>query len=130
MSHRLHLTFRVRDLDATRAFYGDLLGGEVGASSAEAVDLSFFGNHLTCHLAPDWTPPPPGPEGPFLHATVSDEAFGRLAARLAQAGVSFLEPPGEEQVGKRSRHRMVVLDPTGNAILFQTPLDETLAFDA
>ena len=130
MSHRFHLTFRVRDLEAARAFYGELLGGEVANQTATSTDFSFFGSDLTCRLAPDWTPPPPGPSGPALRATVSPETFTRIAARLEQAGTSFLEPPQDEPVGKLTRRKMAFLDPSGNALLLQTALDETLAFDA
>lgn len=39
-----HLAYNVRDLDETRAFYGDVLGCTEGRSTETWVDYSFFGH--------------------------------------------------------------------------------------
>lgn len=48
-----HLAFPVHDLDAARAFYGDLLGCPEGRSSTHWIDFNFFGHQIVAHLAPD-----------------------------------------------------------------------------
>lgn len=45
-SSAFHLAFTVRDLAATRAFFGGLLGCQEGYLSETRVNFNFFGNHL------------------------------------------------------------------------------------
>ena len=45
-----HLAYNVRDLDETRAFYGDVLGCTEGRSTETWVDYSFFGHQISMHL--------------------------------------------------------------------------------
>jgi len=47
-----HLAIRVADLEASRAFYGELLGCPEGRSADTWVDFNFYGHQLVCHLAP------------------------------------------------------------------------------
>ena len=46
-----HLAFPVHDLDAIRAFYGDLLGCMEGRSADRWVDFDFFGHQISAHLS-------------------------------------------------------------------------------
>ena len=46
-----HLAIPVRDLPSARAFYGGLLGCPEGRSSAQWVDLNFFGHQHACQAA-------------------------------------------------------------------------------
>jgi len=45
-----HLAFNVTDLDATRRFYGDVLGCVEGRSTDTWVDFDFFGHQISMHL--------------------------------------------------------------------------------
>lgn len=48
-----HLAFPIRDIDETRAFYGDLLGCDIGRSTDKWIDFNFFGHQLSAHIKPE-----------------------------------------------------------------------------
>jgi uncharacterized protein len=50
MRTAFHLAYNVRDLDASRAFYGDLLGCREGRSTDTWVDFGLFGHQISLHL--------------------------------------------------------------------------------
>jgi extradiol dioxygenase family protein len=122
-----HLAFPVHDLDAARAFYGELLGCPEGRSSPEWIDFNFYGHQIVAHLAPEAC------GGAALNAVdghgVPVRHFGivlpladweAMAERLKSLGTKFvIEPyirfkgePGEQAT-------MFFLDPSGNAIEFK-----------
>ena len=45
-----HLAFPVSDLEATRRFYLDTLGCQLGRESDRWIDFDFFGHQITAHL--------------------------------------------------------------------------------
>ena len=45
-----HLAFAVSDLEATRAFYVDVLGCRVGREAERWIDFDFFGHQISAHL--------------------------------------------------------------------------------
>ena len=47
---RFHLAVPVHDLDAARAFYGDVLGCPEGRSADHWVDFNLFGHQFVAHL--------------------------------------------------------------------------------
>ena len=47
-----HLAINVTDLEATRVFYGEVLGAKEGRSTRTWVDFDFFGHQLSFHLGP------------------------------------------------------------------------------
>jgi len=125
-SRALHHAFLVRDLEATRRFYVDVLGCREGRSSSTWIDLDLFGNQLTAHLG---TPPAPAYVGrvdgivvplPHFGAIVSFDEYDRLAARLAAAGVEFIVSPRIRYPGEAGEQGTVFfLDPSGNALEFK-----------
>jgi extradiol dioxygenase family protein len=129
MSARLHLTVRVADLEHTRRFYAQLLGCREANLTGDSVDFSFFGHHLTCRVGPP-RPAGPPPTAPAFGARVPEATFFDLAARLEAAGIPFVEKPTSQPVGKVSRWRMVVCDPSGNALELRTEPEPSRAFDA
>ena len=48
-----HLAFPIRDIEETRAFYGDLLGCDIGRSTDKWIDINFFGHQLSAHIKPE-----------------------------------------------------------------------------
>ena len=54
-----HLAFHVHDLDASRHFYGTVLGCREGRSTDTWVDFDFFGHQISLHLARPLLPPTP-----------------------------------------------------------------------
>ena len=119
-----HLAFPVHDLDAARAFYGDLLGCPEGRSAPEWIDFDFYGHQIVAHLDPAAAPrrahnPVDGHDVPVPHfgAVLDMAAWEALAERLREAGADFVIEstvrfrglPGEQAT-------MFFLDPSGNAL--------------
>ena len=125
-SRALHHAFLVRDLEATRRFYVDLLGCRECRSTATWVDFELFGNQLSAHLG---TPPALAYVGrvdgivvplPHFGAIVSFDEYEQLAARLAAAGVEFIVSPRIRYAGEPGEQGTVFfLDPSGNALEFK-----------
>ena len=122
-----HLAFPVHDLDAARAFYGELLACPEGRSAPEWIDFDFYGHQIVAHLAEGMEPrrhsnAVDGHDVPVPHfgAVLPMEEWRKLADRLKAAGTRFvIEPnirfeglPGEQAT-------MFFLDPSGNALEFK-----------
>ena len=124
-----HLAFPVRNLEASRAFYGRLLGCTEGRSSERWIDFDFFGHQLVAHLVDEAAPSPSadfnpvdGHDVPVPHfgAVLEWETWQRLADRLQAADQKFVIEPYirfEGQPGEQAT--MFLLDPSGNAIEFK-----------
>lgn len=131
-----HLALPVRDLEAARTFYVDLLGCSVGRESATWIDFNFFGHQVTTHLSPEEpqpaaTNPVDGQQVPVRHfGVILDwDAWQALAERLTQAGVSFLIEPYirfRGQVGEQAT--MFLLDPSQNGLEFKAFRDQKQIF--
>ena len=131
-----HLALPVRDLEAARTFYIDLLGCSVGRESATWIDFNFFGHQVTTHLSPEEpqpaaTNPVDGQQVPVRHfGVILDwDAWQALAERLTQAGVSFLIDPYirfRGQVGEQAT--MFLLDPSQNGLEFKAFRDQKQIF--
>ena len=118
-----HLAFNVTDLDATRAFYGDLLGCAEGRSTDTWVDFNFFGHQISCHLGAPFSAAPTGKVGdhdvpmPHFGAVLPMAEWRALAARLPAAGVEFVLAPQTRFEGDPGEQAtMFFTDPSGNAI--------------
>ncbi len=82
-----HLAFPVIDLNATRAFYREVLGCGEGRSAETWIDFDFYGHQITAHLQPSEahrakTNAVDGDDVPVRH-------FG-----CEQATMFFLDPSG------------------------------------
>ena len=131
-----HLAFNVTDLDATRAFYGDLLGCAEGRSTATWVDFNFFGHQISCHLGAPFSSAPTGKVGdhdvpmPHFGAVLPMQDWRTLADRLVAAGTDFILAPQirfEGQPGEQAT--MFFADPSGNPIEIKGMTDLGAAFD-
>lgn len=131
-----HYAFLVRDLAATRAFYIGMLGCTEGRSTATWVDFDFFGHQLSAHLGDPTLNPAnlgqvDGKAVPMPHfgAVLGWDAFERLAARLREAGASFVLPPQVRFGGQPGEQAtMFLLDPAGNALEFKAFRDPAQVF--
>jgi extradiol dioxygenase family protein len=131
-----HLAFPVDDLDAARAFYGDLLGCPEGRSAAEWIDFDLHGHQIVAHLAPDAvrarsSNPVDGEDVPVPHfgLVLAMDDWRALAARLEAAGQDFVISPTvrfEGQPGEQAT--MFLLDPAGNALEFKAMADPAKLF--
>lgn len=122
-----HLAFPVHDLNAARAFYGDVLGCAEGRSSEHWVDFDLFGHQIVAHLSTDTalrsSNSVDGHLVPVPHfgVVLEWEDFHLLAGRLCGLRVPFaIEPhirfaglPGEQAT-------MFFYDPSGNALEFKS----------
>ncbi len=123
-----HLAFPVRDLDQTRAFYGEVLGCAIGRSSATWVDFDLFGHQMSAHLRPDMVVPASdgmvgGSAVPIPHfgVVLQLDAWRKLAESLeARADVDWVERPMLRFVGEPGEQAtLFIRDPSGNALEFK-----------
>jgi extradiol dioxygenase family protein len=128
MPSPFHHAFPVKDLAASRDFYGTLLGCEEGRSSSTWIDYSLYGHQIVCHYV-----------GPSYHAidyyndvdkdavpvphfgvVLSVEEFHALAERVKKGGVSFIVEPHIRFVGEPGEQwTMFFKDPSGNNLEFK-----------
>mgnify|MGYP003700292483 CR=1 FL=1 len=126
-----HLAIKVDDLDAARAFYGDLLGCAEGRSADTWVDFDLYGHQLVCHLAPGAGDgvhhnPVDGDQVPVPHfgVVLSMADWESLAERLRTAGVRFVIEPHVRFRGEPGEQAtLFFLDPAGNALEFKAFAD-------
>ena len=125
-----HLAFPVTDLEATRAFYGHLLGCAIGRSSDEWIDFDFHGHQITAHLSPDagdrTSNAVDGHAVPIPHfgVVLGMEEWRGLADRLKKAGTAFIMEPTIRFEGKPGEQAtLFVRDPAGNALEFKAFAD-------
>ncbi|MDP4065092.1 hypothetical protein IMCC1933_17210 [Rhodobacteraceae bacterium IMCC1933] len=94
-----HLAINVTDLEATRVFYGEVLGAKEGRSAPTWVDFDFFGHQLSFHLGPVMKTENTGHVGdhlvpmPHFGMVLALPDWQALAARLTAAQVAFILPP-------------------------------------
>src|SRR5688500_11729454 len=99
-SPAFHLAFPVSDLEATRVFYGEVLGCRAGRSADRWIDFEFFGHQISAHVRPEEAPGHrgvaanivDGDDVPVRHFGVILEwdAWLALAARIEARSVAFL----------------------------------------
>lgn len=131
-----HLAFPVKDIAATRKFYGDLLGCSEGRSAEHWVDFDFYGHQLVAHLAPEECTikaysSVDDHQVPAKHFGVilSIPDWKALAKKLTEAGMEFIIEPYvrfEGEVGEQ--HTMFFLDPSGNALEFKAFANDSAIF--
>ena len=136
MTNPFHYSFFVTDLDATRRFYGDILGCREGRSTDVWVDFDFFGNQISAHTT--GTPAPTENKGvvdgiavpmPHFGAVLGWEEFQALAARIRAAGVGFVIEPRSRFEGQPAEQTtMFLMDPSGNALEFKAFADFSQVF--
>ena len=131
-----HYAFLVRDLDATRDFYGGVMACTEGRSAPTWVDFDFFGHQISAHLGdPSLNPANlglvDGKKVPMPHfgAVLKWDAFHALAARLQDAACEFVLTPQVRFVGLPGEQAtMFLLDPSGNALEFKSFRDPRQVF--
>lgn len=123
MRTAFHLAYHVKDLDASRAFYGGLLGCTEGRSTETWVDFDFFGHQISLHLGEPFAVANTGQVGehrvpmPHLGLVMEMADWRALADRLTAHGLAFVIPPSLRFVGEPGEQAtMFFLDPSGNPI--------------
>lgn len=131
-----HLAFAVTDIEATRAFFVDLLGCKVGRSAERWIDLDFFGHQISAHLIDEplsaaETNPVDGEKVPSRHfgAILEWDQWHALKDRLVAADTTFIIEPTTRFAGEVGEQAtMFFSDPSGNALEFKTFKDESMIF--
>ncbi len=136
MSNLFHLAFPVHDLEAARAFYGDVLECPEGRSSETWIDFNLYGHQIVAHLNAGKTSVEvsnavDGHDVPVPHFGVilSMAEWKKLAERVRRAGIRFVIEPYirfEGQTGEQAT--MFFLDPSGNALEFKAFADIAQVF--
>ncbi|MCO6359234.1 VOC family protein [Roseivirga pacifica] len=136
MNTPFHLAFPVKDIASTRAFFGDLLGCEIGRSTDKWIDFNFFGHQLSAHVKPEelvqaQTNGVDGKNVPVRHfgAVLEWNQWHDLADKLKAEGIDFVIEPYirfEGEVGEQAT--MFFLDPSGNALEFKSFKDPSQIF--
>lgn len=123
-----HLALPVRDIEAARHFYGEVLGFPRGRSAERWTDWNVDGHQVVTHqvdglvTAVAGTNTVDGHEVPVPHfgLVLTVERFQQLARRLTEAETEFLIEPYVRFAGEPGEQwTMFFLDPSGNALEFK-----------
>ncbi|WP_409434032.1 VOC family protein [Litorimonas sp. RW-G-Af-16] len=134
-----HLAYPIKDKEATRTFYRDILGCHQGREAPTWIDFDFFGHQLSFHLKPESfaTPDPTnqvdGKDVPVRHfgAVLPWNEWHALRDRLIEAGTEFVIKPYIRFKGETGEQAtMFFLDPSGNALEFKSFKDPSQIFAA
>ncbi len=130
-----HFAFPVDDLDAARAFYGEILGCPEGRSSDRWIDFNLYGHQIVAHLAEGAGRlagnPVDGHDVPVPHfgVVLTMDDWHALVAKLKSAGVIFGIPPHVRFQGQPGEQAtMFFHDPSGNALEFKAFADDAMLF--
>lgn len=122
-----HLAFPVNDIEATRAFYIDVLGCTIGREAKRWIDFNFFGHQISAHLVDDMdnvtTNPVDGETIPSRHfgLVLEWDAWHEFTERLNRKGVNYLIKPTTRFKGEVGEQvTLFILDPSGNALEFKS----------
>ena len=123
MQSQFHFAFHVTDLEASRKFYGGMLGCAEGRSTATWVDFDFFGHQISLHLGTPFATTNTGRVGdhmvpmPHFGLVLALPDWQTLAARLKAVNLSFVMEPQVRFAGQPGEQwTMFFLDPSGNPI--------------
>jgi uncharacterized protein len=133
---RFHLAVPVTDLEASRTFYGEVLGCPEGRSSDRWIDWNLYGHQFVTHLVdsvaqPEVYNPVDGHSVPVPHFGVllTVEQFLLLADKLSAAGTEFVIAPYRRFAGEPGEQwTMFFRDPSGNAIEVKAFADDSQVF--
>lgn len=124
-----HLAFPIHDIDATRRFYGEVLGCPMGRFTDAWIDFDLFGHQMSAHLRPapaevaEPTGVVDGQAVPIPHfgVVLKMEDWKALAARLEAAdGINWIMKPTLRFAGQPGEQAtLFILDPSGNALEFK-----------
>jgi len=135
-----HLAFPVSDLEATRHFYGTVMGCGIGRElPGKWIDFDLYGHQMSAHNLPDFARPPVsgGVDGdavpiPHFGVVLDMKQWRELAARLeAEPSVQWCLRPKvrfEGQPGEQAT--LFIFDPSGNALEFKGFNDDAAIFAA
>ena len=126
----LHLSLPVRDLDATRRFYVDVLGCAVGRRRPGWLDVWFHGMQITFHEEPDQIASPAEAGVRHFGVTLPMAELDALVARLDTVPVDWVSPVRTDGAGTpREQRKAKLADPSGNVIEVKAYADPQAALE-
>ena len=138
MSNSFHYAFKVKDLESTRQFYGNVLGCREGRSTPSWVDFDFFGNQLSAHVGRvdsnvDYCGDVDGISVPIPHfgCLLTKSQFQYVQQKLEAADIRFIVKPQPRYAGLAiQQSTMFVLDFSGNPLEFKAFEDSANVYDS
>ncbi len=115
----LHLSLPVLDLDASVAFYVDVLQCTPGRYRPEQgfADVWFYGLQLTLQHQPDQVLTAEQQGARHFGAALPPEELAAVINRLRAASVAWVEPPTTDTTGQlNGKTSAKFLDPSGNIV--------------
>ena len=125
-----HLAFPVTDLAATKQFYVEGLGCELGRESESAVTLGLAGHQLVAQLTSQKLERQQGiyPRH-FGLVFTSEKDWQALAERAKAKGLKFYQEPRRRYPGTKIEHLTFFLeDPSHNLLEFKHYAHDTAIF--
>ncbi|SLN22727.1 VOC family protein [Oceanibacterium hippocampi] len=121
-----HLAIPTHDLDATEAFYTNVVGATRARRYDDRVTFRFFEHQVVCHLDPEFAPA--ADLDPFANIYPrhfgltfrNGDDFDAFHERCARSGWHWFRPWANRFGDLPERHRTFFLaDPTGNLLEFK-----------
>jgi extradiol dioxygenase family protein len=124
----LHLSFPVRNLTQSVAFYVDVLGCDLGRERDEFADVWFFGMQVTLHAQPEQVLGSELRGVRHFGVTLAADDLHTTLERLESHGVVWLSKVATDYPGTPNEQtKAKVLDPDGNAIELKSYADPAAA---
>ncbi len=121
-----HVAVPVTSLEASRAFYGELLGCPEGRSDEHWIDFNLYGHQFVCHYASQAAPSASnevdGERVPVPHygVVLNWSDWEALAEKLTKANADFILEPGVRFTGLPGEQAtLFIADPSGNVLEFK-----------
>ncbi|MEM1253971.1 MAG: VOC family protein [Cyanobacteria bacterium P01_H01_bin.21] len=138
MNNSFHYAFKVKDLDSTKRFYGEILGCREGRSTESWIDFDFFGHQLSAHVGAvnttmDYCGDVDGISVPIPHfgCLLSKAQFKYVQQKLEAADIDFIVKPQTRFPGQPAQQStMFVLDFSGNPLEFKSFEDSSNVYES
>jgi extradiol dioxygenase family protein len=123
---QFQIAFPVKNLEATKLFYKDVLGCDIVHAGSDNVEFSFYGHSLKARLfssakGMDQMVTVKGKKEPLYHfgLVLDRQTWLQLLNKLEAAGIDFIMPPKVYNKGKKDEHGgLFIEDPSGNFLAF------------
>ena len=121
----LHLSLPVADLDATRAFYVDVLGCPLARERDRFIDVWFYGMQLTLQERPEQLLGDDRQGVRHFGVTLAREELAALIERLRHEPVTWVHDVATDTTGALDgKTNVKIADPSGNVIELKTYPDD------
>jgi uncharacterized protein len=118
MTHAVfHLSFPVRDLEAAKAFYCEVLGATVGRDTGDWADILLYGHQITLHERPAEVLGPEARGVRHFGFILTWAQWEQLGHALIAGGCPVMSGPTVKYAGtEREQGKLLLSDPSDNVI--------------